>query len=487
MKYTPREYQGDITDFELEHKKCAIWSFMGSGKTVATLTAIDAAQLAGIDTRPTLVLAPKRVAQSTWPDEVLKWDHLQHMEVSAIVGTEAERLIALRNPHAAVFTTNYENVQWMIETLGDKWPFQRVIADEATKLKGLKIDERVSSTGKRFLRSGGGSKRAGALAKLAHKATAWVNLTGTPAPNGLLDLWGQTWFLDRGERLGRSFEAYKQRYFRSIPCGSFSKIEPLEFAQEQISTRIKDICLSLKGEDYFALDEPIKNKAMVRLPDKAMSLYQDMEKEMYLEIETIGVEAFNAAAKTAKCHQLANGAIYLDPDVTCDDAPKVKPWKEAHDVKLQALESIANEWVGRPIIVAYHFKSDLARLQKAFPKGRVLDHNPKTIKDWNAGKIPMLFAHPASAGHGLNLQDGGHIIVFFSLNWNYEEHAQILERIGPVRQMQAGHKRLVYVYFLLAQGTIDEDIMGRLEGKFTTEDALRNAVRRVKNKLMKGK
>ena len=486
MKYIPREYQSISTDFILDNPRCAIWAFMGAGKSVATLTAIDLLQLSGMDNRPPLILAPKRVAQSTWPDEVKKWKHLQHMEVSAIVGTEVERMMALRNPNAAVFTMNYENIPWLMEKLGDKWPFGRIIADESTKLKSLRQTERTSVKGKVFQQGGGGSKRAGMLAKIAHsKCTGWVNLTGTPAPNGLLDLWGQTWPLDKGERLGRSFEAFKGRWFQSIihKGSEYPTVSPLPFAQEQISNALRDICLSLKAEDYFDLDEAVKTKVMVTLPDKAMGLYKDMQRKMYIEIEKIGVEAFNAASKSAKCHQLANGAIYVEPDVEDDNAPKAKEWKESHDVKIQALESIVNEWNGSPILVAYHFKSDLARLMKAFPKGRMLDDKPATIRDWNAGKIPLLFAHPASAGHGLNLQDGGHIIVYFSINWNLEEHMQIFDRLGPVRQFQSGHNRLVYVYYILARGTIDEDMMDRLDGKFSVQDALRNAVRRVKQLL----
>lgn len=486
MKYKPREYQAPTTDMIVDLPRCAVWGFMGSGKTVATLTAIDMLHLSGMESKPALVLAPKRVAVSTWPDEVKKWDHLSGMEIAPIVGTEAERLLALRNSHASVFTINYENIPWLMETLNGKWPFGRLIADESTKLKNLRMTEQTSVKGKNFLRSGGGSKRASMLGKIAHgNCTGWTNLTGTPSPNGLLDLWGQTWPLDKGQRLGRSFEAYKERYFQSITFGDYPKTVALPYAQDQITDKLRDICLSLKAEDYFDLQDPVKTRVMIDLPSKARGLYKKMEDEFFMKIDNIGVEAFNAASKSQKLHQLANGAAYVEVAADGEESAKSKEWREVHDLKIQALESIANEWNGSPILVAYHFKSDLARLMKAFPKGRALDDKPQTIRDWNAGQIPMLFAHPASAGHGLNLQDGGHILVYFSVNWNLEEHMQIFERVGPVRQLQAGHNRVMFVYYLLARKTVDEDIMDRLDGKFNVQEALRNALRRYKNEKSK--
>lgn len=486
MKYVPREYQAPATGHMIDVPRSAIWGFMGSGKTVAALTAVDLLQLSGVETKPALVLAPKRVAQSTWPDEVKKWDHLSGLEVCPIIGTETQRLLALRNTNAGVFTINYENIPWLMETLNGKWPFGRIIADESTKLKNLRMSSQISKKGNEFIKKTGGSKRASAIAKVAHaKCTGWTNLTGTPSPNGLIDLWGQTWPLDKGERLGYTFESFKTRWFQSIQRGDYPELIPMPFAQAQISERLSDICMSLKAEDYFDLSEPVRTKVYVDLPDKARTMYREMEKKMYTEIEGIGVEAFNAASKSVKCHQLANGAAYVELDVEGEESPKSKEWREVHDEKIQALESIANEWNGSPILVAFHFKSDLARLMKAFPKGRFLDDNPKTISDWNAGKIPMLFAHPASAGHGLNLQDGGHILVYFSINWNLEEHMQIFERVGPVRQFQAGHNRLMYVYYLLARKTIDEQIMDRLDGKFNVQEALRDAVSRIRMSLSK--
>lgn len=457
QEFTPRLYQNDIIEFELDTPRCAVYAGMGLGKTVSTLTALDILELT--EPGPALVLAPLRVAQSTWPDEARKWNHLRNVEVSAIVGTLDERRAALRKP-ATIYTTNYEQVPWLVEHFGDKWPFRKVVADESTKLKSFRLRQ--------------GSVRARALAKVAHcKVDRFIELTGTPSPNGLADLWGQAWFLDAGVRLGRSFEAFKARWFQSIQVGSDRhavRLDPLPFAQEQIEDRLRDLCLSLDARDYFDIAEPIVNTIRVELPAKARQLYRDMEREMFLSLESgTEVEAFNAASKTMKCLQLANGAIYTDEAGT---------FTEIHDAKLQALEEIVEEAAGMPVLVAYHFKSDLVRLQRAFPRGRPLDSDPQTIRDWNAGRIPLLFAHPASAGHGLNLQDGGNILAFFGHNWNLEEFQQIIERIGPTRQAQAGHKRPVFIHHIVAADTVDELVMARRESKREVQDLLLEAMKR---------
>lgn len=310
---------------------------------------------------------------------------------------------------------------------------------------------------------------------MAHShVTRFIELTGTPAPNGLPDLWGQAYFLDKGVRLGRSFNAFKSRWFQSIQLGADRhavRLEPLPFAQAQIEAALRDICLSLDAKDYFDIAAPITNVMRVELPAKARQLYRAMEKEMFLTLDSgHDIEAFEAASKTLKCLQLASGAIYHEAG---NDA-----FYEVHDAKLQALESIVEEAAGMPVLVAYHFKSDLARLTQAFPKGRALDANPQTIRDWNAGKIPILFAHPASAGHGLNLQDGGNILVFFSHWWDLEQFQQILERIGPTRQAQAGHDRPVFVHYIVAADTVDELVMERRDSKRAVQDLLIEAMKR---------
>lgn len=455
----PRPYHPTIVNHILDHPRCAIYAGMGLGKTVATLSAIDILSL--IDDGPVLVVAPLRVAQSTWPDEAAKWAHLRDITVSAVVGSVAERCAALAK-RAMVYTTNYENVPWLVEHFGDKWPFRTVIADESTRLKSFRLRQ--------------GGSRAQALAKIAHtKVERFIELTGTPSPNGLQDLWGQAWFLDRGERLGRSFDAFRYRWFQTIQVGvdrHAIRLEPLRHAQTEIQERLADICLSLDARDWFDIRDPIVNVISVELPAKARKLYRAMEKEMFMQLDTgHEIEAFDAASRTTKCLQLANGAIYTDAGCTA--------WEEVHDAKLQALDDVIEEAAGMPVLVAYQFRADLARLQRAFPKGRALDKNPQTIRDWNAGRIPVLFAHPASAGHGVNLQDGGNILVFFGHWWDLEQFQQIIERIGPTRQAQAGYDRPVFIHHLIARDTVDELVMARRESKRAVQDLLLEALKRT--------
>lgn len=469
--FIPWEYQRLMIEHITENARCAVWAGMGLGKTIGTLTAIVALRLSADLTGPVLVCAPLRVAQSTWPDEVKKWTHTEDLKVSVICGNPKQRLRALKT-EADIYTINYENIPWLIETLLKqkmKWRFQMVVADESTKLKGFRLRQ--------------GTKRARELGRVAHKfCDRFVQLTGTPSPNGLLDLWGQLWFIDVGKRLGRTFTSFTQRWFqRSYDGWGF---DPLPFAQEQIEDSLRDVCMSLNAADYFDIEEPIDNVIELDLPREARAVYDDMERHMFATItdntaevieqhtesgEVHEIEAFGAAAKTMKCLQLANGAAYVDENA--------KEWREIHDLKIEALRSIVEEASGMPVLVAYHFRSDLARLQRAFNSGRVLDKNPQTLRDWNAGKIPIMFAHPASAGHGLNLQDGGNILAFFSINWNLEEHLQILERIGPVRQLQAGYERPVFVHYITAKDTVDQMVLERLKSKRKVQDILMDAMK----------
>lgn len=442
----------------LDHQRCNLFANMGLGKTGATLSAIETLRL--VEDGPVLILAPLRVAQSTWPDEVKKWKF--DLPITPVTGTAEQRMMALRKD-SAIFSINYEQIPWLVDFFKYNprpWPFKTIVADEVTKLKGFRTRQ--------------GTKRAKALAEVAHKKVdRWIGLTGTPAPNGLKDLWGPMWFVDGGQRLGKSFTAFSERWFRKTYDGF--GMEPVQHAQLEIQGLISDVCLSLDAKDYFNLSEPITNRIVVDLPYKARQQYRDMEKKMFLELEghlgPTEVEALNAASKTQKCLQLANGAIYTDEQ---------RNWTEVHDAKIAALDGIIEEAGGAPVLVAYHFKHDLHRLRAAFPRGRVLDSDPETIRAWNAGKIPVLFAHPASAGHGLNLQDGGNILVFFSVNWNLEEHQQIIERIGPTRQMQAGHDRPVFIHYILANDTVDFDVLERLESKATVQEVLMKAMKRRK-------
>lgn len=449
--FTPHEYQEDIIDWICTHPRCAIWASMGSGKSVSTLTALDRLSLVE-DVFPALILAPLRVAKSTWPEEAKLWSHLSHLRVSVITGTPKQRERALAE-EADIYTSNYDNLTWLRSALGDKWPFKTVVADEFTRLKSFRIRQ--------------GGSRARALGQVAHThVSRFIGLTGTPAPNGVKDLWGQIFFLDQGERLGRTFSAFEQRWFRKGYDGY--SLVPYDHTQKEVEDKLRDICLTVQG---LQVDEPITSPVYVDLPPTARKVYDEMEKEMFAVINDEGVEAANAAVRTQKCLQLANGALYTDEDGN---------WETAHDAKLDALESIIEEANGAPVLVAYNFKHDLERLRRRFPKGRVLDADPDTIKQWNAGRISVLFAHPKSAGHGLSLQYGGNIIAFFGVDWSLENHMQIIERIGPMRQKQAGYDRPVFVYPILARNTVDDLVMDRLSSKKSVQEILLEALKRRK-------
>jgi SNF2 family DNA or RNA helicase len=450
--FTPRPYQDMMRDHILAHPRCAIWAGMGLGKSVSTLSAVDILLLSTDD--PVLILSPLRVATGVWPAEAHKWSHLSDISVVPIVGSETERLAAVRIP-ARVYTCNYDNLVWLVEYWGDRWPYRIVVADEATRLKGFRLKQ--------------GGVRARALGKIAHsKVDRFIQLSGTPTPNGLQDLWGMVWMLDKGERLGRTYEAFKNRWFQRSFDGY--GVVPLPFAQKEIQERLADLCLAIDAADWFDLEKPIVTDIYIDLPARARVHYREMEDKMFTEMEGHPVEAFGAAARTQKLLQICSGAAYLHGEN--------KEWSVLHNAKIDALSSVVEEAAGMPILVAYNFVSDLARLKAAFPQGRHLDKDTKTVDDWNAGKIPLLFAHPKSAGHGLNLQDGGNIIVYFAVNWNLEEHMQILERIGPTRQMQAGHERNVFVYRILARHTVDEMVLDRLDNKRAVQDILLDAMKR---------
>lgn len=458
MEFKPRAYQDLIVDHILEHERCGVFAGMGMGKSVSTLAALEHLYGIGAEEKPTLIVAPLRVARSTWPDEAEKWGYPR---VVPIVGSAAQRAMLLRE-NARYFSINYENLPWLVDWFKSNprpWPFGIVVADESTKLKSYRTRQ--------------GGSRAKALAEVAHtKVHRFIELTGTPAPNGLNDLWGQLWFIDKGERLGRSFSSFSNRWFQHIPAGNgFTRIKPMDHAQGEIQAKLRDICITVEAKDWFDIAEPIKAKRYIELPYKVRQQYKKMEEEMFTQIAEHDIEAFNAAARTIKCQQLANGAAYTDDKGS---------WTEVHDEKIQALDEIVEEASGMPVLVSYTFKSDLERLKKAFPKGKHLDKDPQTIKDWNAGKIPVLFAHPASAGHGLSLQDGGNILVYFGIDWNLENHMQILERVGPTRQKQAGYDRPVFVYYILASATVDDMIMERLESKRDVQDILLAALKRKK-------
>ena len=453
--FIPHDYQEDIIDFICSLKRCAVWASMGSGKTVSTLTALDRLSMVE-DVYPALILAPLRVARTTWPTEVKRWNHLSHISIKPIVGTQKQRERAAE-ADADIFTTNYDNLVWLRAWYGDRWPFKTVVADELTRLKSFRIRQ--------------GGSRARALGQVAHThVTRFIGLTGTPAPNGVKDLWGQTWFIDQGERLGRTYSAFEQRWFKRGYDG-FSLVA-YDHTQEEVQEKLKDVCLTVDAVSAMNVDEPVVRPVYVDLPTPARRVYEEMEKELFAELASGEViEAANVMVKTQKLLQLANGTMYVDEEHN---------WEAVHTAKLSALDSIIEEANGMPVLVAYHYRHDLARIQKKFPSAVLLDTDPATIHKWNAGQIPILLAHPASAGHGLNLADGGNILAFFGVNWSLEEYLQIIERIGPMRQKQAGHNRPCLVYPILARDTIDEDVMERLASKRSVQDVLLAAMQRKK-------
>lgn len=470
MIFTPRPYQKLIGDFVFNHERCNVFAGMGMGKTSQSIAIYDALRMFG-EARRALVIAPKRVARSTWPNEIAKWhESFGHLSIVAAIGTGDQRLAALR-ARADITCINYDNLEWLVQTVGEHWPWDMVIADESTRLKGLRISMQTSNLGKEFI-NGQGAARARALAKVAFKRVRrWVNLTGSPAPNGIVDLWGQNWFVDRGARLGSSFGAFTDRWFRTTRgADGYSSIEPLPFAQKQVEDALRDVCITVDAKDWFDIKEPVERIIRVDLPPKARAIYDAMEKELFAEINSHEVEVFNAGSKSNKCLQIGSGAVYVDSET--------KQWEPVHDEKIEALKSIVSEANGEPTLVSYQYIPERERILKAFPKARTLGNDPRTEDEWNAGRIPMLVVHPASAGHGLNLQDGGRILCDFSTGWNLEYDEQVIERIGPTRQLQSGHDRAVFRYRIIAADTIEEySTLPRIRTKASVQDSIKEAMK----------
>jgi SNF2 family DNA or RNA helicase len=443
-----------------QHERCAVLAAMGSGKTSATLTALDHVELIE-PSGPTLVIAPKLVASSTWPNELEKWDHLADKRIVPIGGTAAQRMRALRDSNADIYTVGYHNLPWLVNTVGADWPWRKVVADELTRLKSFRLQQK-------------GGAQACQLGRVAHRyVDRFIGLTGTPAPNGLADLWGQMWFIDKGQRLGLTYTGFKERWFRQGFNGF--GLEPLPFAQEQIQDSVADVCLTVDPKDYISIDDPIVTPLYVDLPPSARRIYTEMERAAFTEIRSGGVdvevEAVNAGSKVNKCSQIASGFLFTDSDGR---------FEELHDIKLDMLEQVLEEANGMPVVVAYHYVPDLIRLKKRFPYGKTPEDLGANIeKEWNSGKHRLLFAHPMSLGHGLNLQDAGNILCFYGFDWNLETHLQIIERIGPLRQYQAGHPRAVYLYYIMAKGTIDEVKYQRLIQKKSVQDCFLEYMRRT--------
>lgn len=449
-----RPGQREALAFLNRHKRCNLHARMGFGKTFTTMTWLVNNAIDLTDT--TLVIAPLRVARDVWPHEAAEFPHLNGLQIVPITGSEKERKAAMR-VIAPVYAVNYDNLVWLVEHWGAKWPYRTVIADESTRLKSFRLRQ--------------GSKRAQALSKVAHKHTdRWINLTGLPAPNGLKDLWGQQWFIDGGRALGLSHDAFMQRWFYRAPKGDgkYQELLPHRHAQKEIEDAMRPTTMALDPRDWMDIKAPIETDVWVTLPPAARAQFQTMAKQFFADMVEGRVTASTSAVKSNKLLQLANGAIYYEEN----------RWSWVHDEKIAALESIIEEAGGAPVLVAYSFRSDLERLRKAFPASRVLERTDESVvHDWNAGRVPLLFAHPKSAGHGLNLQHGGNILVYFGQDWNLEDHEQILERLGPTRQKQSGYDRPVYVYYIMARETLDATVRSRRDGKLAVVTALMQALK----------
>lgn len=450
-----REYQTIARRFMGDRPRCALWALPGAGKTAAVLHALADLMLVG-EVERTLVIAPMRVARDVWTDEVARWPEIEPVvgRIVPVVGTVAERRRALATP-AAVRAVNYENLRWLIDETRHAWPFDTVVADEASKLRSFRLRQ--------------GGKRAHALGALAHtKVRRFWELTGTPSANSLAALWGQAWFLDGGQRLGRSFEAFQQRWFTYEGDKGRSALVPLPFAQEQITEALRDICLTIDPKDWFDLREPVYTRVPVKLPAAARDVYRKLQKELFAELRSGRVTAFNAAAKSSKLRQIASGNVYLDE--------REGAWETVHTAKLEALEDLLAE-LNEPAVVAYAFVSDRLALLARLP-GAVDLATSEGLRRFKAGHAQVGIAHPQSLGHGVDgLQRVCRTTIFYSSEWDHEGRLQLLERTGPTRQHQAGLNRNVLVYDLIATGTVDEAILGRHESKASVQQALLDSMR----------
>lgn len=473
--FNPRPYQKLILDFIRDNPRCNVFASPGMGKTSSSLAAFSELQLFG-EVNKALVLAPKRVALTSWPDEVQKFkSSFGHLKIAAAIGTPAQRLAALHSEHD-VLTINYENIPWLIEQCGENWPYDMIIADEVSRVRGLRVSlqqrkRKDGTLGKAFI-AGQGASRAASLARVAHtKVKRWVGLTGSPAPNGLQCLWAIQWFVDAGKRLGTSYSAFTQRWFRPA-WGSTpeqQRFEPLPHAQAEIQRLLRECSITVDAKDWFDIKAPVEQHIEIDLPPTARKQYEEMERELFTYIDEHPLEVFNAGSRTLKLLQLASGSVIVDDKGS---------WSAVHDQKLQALESLVEELAGENVLVAYQFRADAERILKAFPFARMLDSNPQTVRDFQQGKIRMLLAHPKSAGHGLDLQHSCRVLIDYSSGWNLEEDEQIIERIGPTRQAQIGKDVAVLRYRIVARGTIEQTaVLPALQRKMSVQDALKAAMK----------
>lgn len=449
MRYSPHEYQRFVIDYIKKNPMAAVFLDMGLGKTSITLTALNDLLFDSFDVHRVLVVAPLRVARNTWSSEIKKWEHLQDLQYSIVVGTEKERMTALEK-RADIYIINRENVQWLVEKSGKKFDYDMVVVDELSSFKNHE------------------AKRFRAFMKVRPKVKRIVGLTGTPSSNGLMDLFAEFKLLDMGERLGRFIGAYRANFFRPDKMNGpiVYSYKPIPGAESMIYNRISDITISMKATDYLKMPELISSRYEVQMDDKEKQKYEEFKKDLVLEIEDGEITAANAASHSGKLSQMANGAVYSD-NLTV---------MQIHDRKLDALEDIIEAANGKPVLVAYWFKHDLIRIAERLKKLKVvwekLDSD-ESIRKWNGKELQVGLIHPASAGHGLNLQSGGSTMVWFGLTWSLELYQQTVARLW--RQGQT--EKTVVIQHIVTAGTIDERILKALEQKDNTQSALIDAVK----------
>ena len=443
MRYNPHEYQTYATNFILEHPVAAVLLEMGLGKSVITLTAIYELMLNRFEVQKVLVIAPLRVARDTWPAEIEKWEHLEGLTYSVAIGTEVERLAALKRP-AHLYLINRENVDWLITKSGIPFDFDMVVIDELSSFK--------SHAAKRFK----------SLLKVRPTVKRMVGLTGTPSSNGLMDLWAEFRILDMGQRLGRYITHYRNNFF--VPDKRNQQMvfsyKPRPGAEDAIYRLISDITISMKSADFLKMPECIINEVHVTLSEKEWSVYQALKEDMVVDLKDEEIDAVNAAALSGKLLQMANGAVYNEE----------KEVIHIHDRKLDALEDLIEGANGKPVLVAYWYKHDLQRIKERFSVREI--KTSQDIKDWNNGDIPVAVIHPASAGHGLNIQFGGSTIIWFGLTWSLELYQQTNARLW-----RQGQQSTVVIHHIITKDTIDEDVMKALRKKEKIQSALIDSVK----------
>lgn len=446
--FKPHDYQKYCIARVITDSAVGLFLDMGLGKTIITLTAINDLKYNRFLVKKVLVIAPKKVAEDTWTREQEKWEHLKLLRVVPVLGSLSKRVNAL-NRLADVYVINRENIQWLVEYYKNDWPFDMVVIDELSSFK--------NSKSKRF-------KALKCVRGLIHRI---VGLTGTPAPNSLMDLWAQVYLLDQGERLEKTITKYRELYFRAYPLGNLGVniYEEKDGVEQIIKNRISDICISLKAQDYLKLPEKIIDTKYIKLDLKAQKAYKELEKEMFLQIDEDEIDVATAAGLSNKLLQFCNGAVYKEDRNVVD----------VHECKIEALLELIEALQRKPVLVFYNFQHDKIRIEKALSKLKLKVGQLKTADDitkWNNKELDVLLAHPASAAYGLNLQDGGSHIIWFGLNWSLELYQQ-----ANARLYRQGQKETVFIHHLVVTGCIDETVIETLNDKNATQDKLLNALK----------